>query len=140
MDGKEWCPENVLDIFGDSVSRAILVLANEQPVTAPDLADSLDVSPPAIYRRIRPLVDANLLEEQEGIDRDGNHHKRYKTVLNEVTFSVQNDGYSIATQVDQNLADDFESMWSDLESSGPEPEAITWTSSSRDTKKGGDPT
>ena len=115
MGQKEWSPANLLDVFGDSIARAALVIANEQPVAVKDLADELDVSDPTVYRRIDPLVDANLLKEHQRIDQNGNQHKEYETMIEEATFTVDDDGYTIDIQVRQDLTDDFESMWSDLE-------------------------
>lgn len=116
MGDKEWSPANILDLFGDSIARAILILANTDPVAVNEIAERLDVSNPTVYRRIDPLVDANLLEEKRQIDQDGNQHKVYKTILDEVTFKIEGDSYTVDTQINQDLADDFESMWSDLES------------------------
>lgn len=116
MGQKEWRPSNVLDVFADTIARNTLVLANRQPVSANQLAETLDVSPPTIYRRIDPLVDANLLKERQRVDPDGNQHKEYETVLEEVTVAIENDGYAVDIQVDRDLTDDFEAMWSDIES------------------------
>lgn len=115
MGEHEWSPANVLDVFGDSIARSTLVIANERPVAAKELADELNVSPPTVYRRINALVDANLLKEHQRIDHDGNQCKEYETVLDEVTFTVDDEGYTIDIQVRQDIVDDFESMWSDLE-------------------------
>lgn len=115
MANKEWSPSNVLDVFADPVARALLLVASEQPVSVNDIAASLDVSNPTVYRRIDALVDANLLAEYQRIDPNGNQHKEYETILDEITFSIEDDGYRVEMQADQNLADDFESLWSDLE-------------------------
>lgn len=123
MGDKEWCPSNVLDVFGDPIARATLVLANQGPVVVKELADELDVSDPTIYRRIDPLVDADLLEERQRIDQKGNQHKEYETKLDEVTFKLEGSSYTVDVQVNQDLTDDFESMWTDLESSGQRGEA-----------------
>lgn len=116
MGQKEWRPSTVLDVFADSVARNTLVVANIQPVSANQLAETLDVSPPTIYRRIDPLVEANLLKERQRVDPDGNQHKEYETVLEEVTVAIENDGYTVDIQVDRDLTDDFEAFWSDIES------------------------
>lgn len=118
MTDKEWSPGNVLDVFGDSIARATLVVASEQPVTAQDLAERLDVSCPTIYRRIGPLVDANLLRERQGIDQSGNQPSEYRTVLDEVTLAVESGEYEVDIRLRQDLAEDFESMWADLEQGG----------------------
>ena len=139
MGEKEWRPGNILDVFGDSVTRAILVIASERSVRVPDVADRLDVSDPTVYRRIDPLVEANLLEEHRRIDRDGNQHKEYETILDEVTFAIEDGSYTVDIQVDQDLTDDFESMWSDLESTNRRSKTAEKTSSPRGASKGGDP-
>lgn len=118
MPSKEWSPTNILDVFGDPIARATLVIASDHPVTAKELADQLDVSDPTIYRRVNPLVDTNLLQEHQRIDKNGNQPNTYETVLEEVTFTINASGYTVDIQFRQDLADDFESMWSDLEQIG----------------------
>lgn len=117
MGNKEWSPGNLLDVFGDSVARATLILAREQPRTVPELADQLNVSDPTVYRRTDALVESNLLKEHQQIDRNGNRQTAYETILDEVTFKIDDDGYTVDIQVRQDLADDFEALWGDLEQS-----------------------
>lgn len=140
MGQKEWRPSNVLDVFADTVARNTLVLANGQPVSANKLAETLDVSPPTIYRRIDPLVDANLLKELHRVDPDGNQHKEYETVLEEVTVAIENDGYAVDIQVDRDLTDDFEAMWSDIESTSYRLDIAQDANLGRDDSPEGDPT
>jgi uncharacterized protein YdhG (YjbR/CyaY superfamily) len=118
MADKEWRPGNVLDIFGDSIARATLVIANDRPVAVKELAEELDVSNPTIYRRIGPLVDANLLKEHHRAGPNDTQHKEYETMLNEAVFSVEDDGYTVDIRVRQDITDDFDSIWSDLERVG----------------------
>lgn len=122
MGDKEWSPSNILDVFGDSIARAILVIADDNSVSVKEIAEQLDVSNPTIYRRIDPLVDANLLKEHRRIDRGGNQHKEYETILDEATFKLDGDSYTVDIQLDQDLTDDFESIWSDLKSSSSQQE------------------
>jgi predicted transcriptional regulator len=138
MGEKEWCPSNVLDLFGDSIARATLVIASEGSVSVPDIAEQLDVSDSTIYRRIDPLMEANLLKEHRRIDRHGNQHKEYETILDEVTFAIEDGSYRVDIQVNQDLGDDFESMWSDLESTSRGSESVNQPTSPK-AKKGGDP-
>lgn len=39
MGEKEWGPANVLDLFGDSIARAILLLANDDPVAVSEITE-----------------------------------------------------------------------------------------------------
>ena len=137
MGDKEWSPSNVLDVFGDPIARATLVIANSGPVSVKEIAEHLDVSNPTIYRRIEPLVDANLLEERRRIDTDGNQHKEYETILDEATFSIDGDSYTVDIQVDQDLTHDFESIWSDLESANPQQQTTDTPKSSTLKTSGG---
>lgn len=122
MGDKEWSPSNILDVFGDSIARAILVIADGDHVSVKEIAEQLDVSDPTVYRRIDPLVDANLLEEHRRIDRNGNQHKEYETVLDEATLTLDGDSFTVDIQLDQDITDDFESIWSDLKSPNPAQE------------------
>lgn len=139
MGDKEWSPASILDIFGDSIARATLIMASEHAVTVPDIADRLGVSPPTVYRRIDPLVDANLLEERLRVDEAGKQPKQYETILDEVTLSIEDGSYTVDIQVDQDIADDFESMWADLESTSTPAEQDTPLTSTGATEKRGDP-
>lgn len=124
MATKEWSPSNILDVFADPVARALLLVASEGPVSVNEIADSLDVSNPTVYRRIDALIDANLLTEYQRIDPEGNQHKEYETILDEITFSIEDQGYTVEMQVDQDLATGFESLWSDLEATSRSLDAV----------------
>lgn len=136
MADKEWAHANLLDVFGDPIARATLVLANQQSVSVTDLADRLDVSEQTVYRRVNELVDLDLLKEHQRIGQKGNQHKEYVTVFDEVTFAVDDDGYTVDVQVQQHLGDGFGSLWSDLEST--DRDVDTGRSNQQD-MTGGDP-
>lgn len=139
MGEKEWRPANTLDLFEDSIARAILILVNTNPAVVSELAETLDVSNPSVYRGIDPLVEANLLEERRQIDQAGNQHKIYKTILNEVTFKIEGESYTVATQINQDLADGFESMWLGLESTDRRNEPVERSNPSGVQPQRGDP-
>lgn len=115
MGEKEWSPDTVLDVFGDPIARATLVRASDESVAAKDLAEEFGVSPPTVYRRIDPLVDANLLCERQRIDGDGNQRHEYETLVDEISLDVDGDGVTIDIQVRRDL-EDFEDGRSELDS------------------------
>lgn len=123
MGDKEWGPANVFDVFGDPLARRILVLASERSLSADELARELDVSRPTIYRRVNALIDYDLLQERQQIDRKGNHFQSFETAFERVTFEVTDGGYDIDLQLRQNLVDQFESFWTDLEGTDAGPTA-----------------
>ena len=115
MSSSEWCPLDVLDVLGDPIVRVALPIAGRESVAVPDVAEKLDVSTPAVYRRTEPLVEANPRDEHRRIDLDGNEHEEYETKPNEVTFTVEDGSCTVDVRVDRNLTDDFESVGPDLE-------------------------
>lgn len=115
MVEKEWTPASLLDVFGDRIARATLVVANQQPRSVEDIANTLGVSKQTIYRRVDELVDSDLLKEHQRFGPDGNQRVEYETIMDEVTLTVDDDGYTVDVQVRQDLSEDFGDMWSDLE-------------------------
>lgn len=132
MGGKEWTPDNVLDIVGDDLARRILVLTSERPLSADDLSDYLDTSSPTIYRRVNALIEYDLLVERQQVDGDGNHYKTFETTLKRVAFEIDEGGYNVDLQMRQDLAGQFESFWSDLERSAPDGDLGVTDQSTRD--------
>lgn len=118
MGDKEWTPMDVFDLFGDGLTRRILVLASEHPMSADELARTLDSSHPTIYRRINALLEYDLLNEQQQIDAEGNHYKTFETTLNRIAFEIDDGGYNIDIQMRQNLVDQFGDFWSNLGDTG----------------------
>lgn len=117
MGDKEWSPSDVFDVFGDELSRQILVLTSEQPLSADDLAAYLDTSTPTVYRRLDGLGEYDLITESQQIDTDGNHYKTFETTMKRISFEITEGGYTIDLQMRHSLADQFDSFWSDLEQS-----------------------
>lgn len=114
MANKEWEPSNIFDIFGDKLARRILVYADQHPISAEELADHLDASSPTIYRRLNALADYDLLSEEIQVDDDGHHYSTFETALDEITFAVDDGGYTIDIQIKEEPGDQFEGFWSDL--------------------------
>jgi predicted ArsR family transcriptional regulator len=114
MGEKEWDPLDVFDLFGDGLTRRILVLASEHPMSADELARSLDTSHPTIYRRLNALIEYDLVTEHQQIDAEGNHYKMFETTLNRIAFEIDDGGYNIDIKLRQNLVDQFDDLWSDL--------------------------
>lgn len=119
MGDKSWNPPTVFDLFGDAVVRRVLVAASDAPVSANELVDDLDVSPPTVYRRINELLDHEFLAERRRIDGDGNQYRVFETTLRRVEFRVEDGGYDVDIGMRRDLTDRFESFWADLERARP---------------------
>jgi predicted ArsR family transcriptional regulator len=132
MGEKEWAPSHVLDVFGDELARQILVLTSERPLSADELAEHLDVSPPTIYRRVNELIDHDLLKARQQLDEDGHHYKTFETALKQITFEIEDGGYNIDIQIRRSLVGKFETFWTDLEQSSPQGTANVTDQAARD--------
>ncbi len=119
MSEKEWEPTDVFDLFGDELTRRILILASDHPLSADDAASMLDASPPTIYRRFNALHEYDLVKERQQIDKDGNHFKTFETTLNKVVLEIEDGGFNINLQMRKSLVNQFGDMWSDLGQSSP---------------------
>lgn len=114
MREKEWSPANIFDVFGDPVSRQIIVLTNGRTLSAEGLAERLDVSLPTVYRRTNKLVEYDLLTEELRLTDDGNQYKVFETKLKRLTFEVTAGGYTVETEMKHDLVGGFEGFWTDL--------------------------
>lgn len=107
----------MLDVFGDALTRQILLLASEAPVSAKEIAARLDVTPPTVYRRTDQLIDHDLLTVRHRVDDAGNHYRTFETGLRRVEIELADGGYTIDVQLRQSLGDAFGGFWSDLDQS-----------------------
>lgn len=132
MGEKQWEPTNIFGVFGDQLARQILVLTSERPMSADDLSDHLDASPPTIYRRINTLIEYDLMKSQQQVDQNGHHYQTFKTTLKQIAFEIEDGGYNIDVQMRRSLVGQFEAFWSDLEDSSPKGEANPEASTTSD--------
>lgn len=108
MGKKEWDPETIFDVIGDSLSRRILVAAANDDISAEDLADRTDVSLPTVYRRLTALTRFRLLSENEAIDPQGQNHKIYRTAVSVLGIEIREDGLEVSIRPRESLTDQFE--------------------------------
>lgn len=111
----EWDPETVFDVLGNEHARQILALASVEAVSADELSVHTDASRPTVYRRVNVLEEYDLLSEETSIDEDGNHHKTYRTNLQEATFAVEDGGFTVDIELRQHVAERFSEGWTDGE-------------------------
>ena len=111
---KEWEPEDVFDVFGNELAREILVLASVEPMSAEELAERCERSQPTVYRRLNALESYGLLSERQEVDPDGHHYKTYETKLREVSFTIEDGGFTIDLDIRKDLVDKFSDFWTGM--------------------------
>lgn len=111
---KDWEPDNIFELLGNSQARQILVLADLRPMSAQELADQCETSLPTIYRRINELVNHDLLCKQTR-QEDGKQYQIFKTDLKKVCFEIDNGGFVVDIQLRQQMVNQFEDFWQELQ-------------------------
>ncbi|MFH5800824.1 ArsR/SmtB family transcription factor [Haladaptatus sp. CMAA 1911] len=118
---KDWEPDNIFEVLGNAQARQILVLADLKPMSAQELADRCETSLPTIYRRINELVNYDLLRKQTQKE-DGTQYQIFKTDLKKVCFEIDNGGFVVDVQLRQQMVDQFEDFWGELQNSSEKEE------------------
>ncbi|WP_248898149.1 ArsR/SmtB family transcription factor [Haloplanus halobius] len=75
----------LLALLDDEYARAILTELTTEPMSASELCTACEMSDPTAYRRLDRLQSVGLVAEQQVVDPDGNHYKRYVATVEEVT-------------------------------------------------------
>lgn len=68
-------------LLGKEDVRSILEVANERPMSIPDISDACDIPLSSTYHHVEQLVEADMLTEETRLDPDGNHYRIYETVF-----------------------------------------------------------
>ncbi|NGM68706.1 winged helix-turn-helix transcriptional regulator [Natronolimnobius sp. AArcel1] len=90
--------EAALTLLGDEYVQEIFAVLREEPATAREITDRCSGSKVTIYRRLNDLADAGLVNSEPQISPDGNHCKRYRAVVDELTISLTGDGFEATVE------------------------------------------
>lgn len=112
---KDWDPDSLFEVFGDELVRQILVVADEEPISAETIAEHADASLPTVYRRLNTLEELDLLQQQTHVDGDGTQYQEYETTLQRVSFEIKDRGFDVDIRVRSDISDQFEAFWDELD-------------------------
>lgn len=107
-------PIRIVELLEDEYARGILVAASDEPMSASELSDACDASPPTIYRRLDALESAGLVEQQTLPDSEGHHYTIYRATLESVTITVDGDGLTADVTTEESVADRFTRLYEEL--------------------------
>ncbi len=101
----------VVTLLADEYARTVLreTVAEPRPVDA--LAEACDADPSTVYRRVERLTDAGLLEAEQRLDPGGHHYKVYAASLQEARVSLDEEGFSIDVETQEEPADRFTRLY-----------------------------
>jgi DNA-binding transcriptional ArsR family regulator len=107
--------DELLALLDDEYARAILAELTTAPMSVSELCAACEMSDPTAYRRLDRLREAGLVVEQQTIDSDGHHYKRYAAVVDEVAVSFEEGTYEVTVRTStKNPADRFTDLFEGL--------------------------
>lgn len=125
MSETEKSPEKLLALFGENLTRQILLLTSDAPMSADALADELSVSRPTVYRHVNDLVQYGILYEDLKADSNGYHYRTFELALNEISFRIDDGQLTITVEMDEDLVDKFDGFLSGLDASSVQTNVST---------------
>lgn len=116
---------DLLDVLSDEYAREILAATSVSPMSAYEIAEKCDMSPPTVYRRIERLQAFGLVDEATRVEPSGNDYKVYSATLREVSLSLDDGTFeAIVDRIEpeeafpganeDDPADRFTKMWEGL--------------------------
>lgn len=104
-------PAALFALLDDDYARSILVHLESAPMSASQLSERCDASPPTIYRRIDRLKACGLLAEETHLDERGNHYAVYESRFDRLAVTMENGGFAVDLSRREDPADRLTSMW-----------------------------
>ena len=107
--------DTVLALLEDEYARAILAELTSEPMSASELCTACDMSNPTAYRRLERLEAAGLVTDQQVVDSDGHHFKRYVATVEDVTVTFADGTYEVSvTRSSVDPSDRFTDLFEGL--------------------------
>ncbi|MGQ3330061.1 helix-turn-helix domain-containing protein [Halorubrum sp. FL23] len=105
----------VLALLDDEYARSILAHLTIEPMSVDELCTACEMSDATAYRRLNRLQEEDLVAEQQEMDPDGHHYKRYTATVEAVTVTFADGAYEIAvTRSESDPADRFTELFEGL--------------------------
>jgi len=107
--------ETVAELLDDEYAREILAATSVEPLSADELADHCEASPPTVYRRLERLREQDLVVAQQQLDPDGHHYDVFSAQLSRVTVDLDDGEYGIEIERrEPDAADRFTELFEGL--------------------------
>ena len=106
----------VAGLLDDEYARAILAATSVSAMSADELAESIDASPPTVYRRIDRLREHDLVTADRRLDPDGHHYEVFSARLARVEVELDDGEYAVAIERrEPDAADRFTELFEGLQ-------------------------
>lgn len=105
----------VMALLDDEYARAILAHLTVEPMSAEELCTVCEISDSTAYRRLNRLQEVDLVTEQQELDPDGHHFKRYVATVERVSITFADGTYEVTvTRSASDPADRFTDLFEGL--------------------------
>ena len=105
----------VLAILDDDYARAILEATRREQLSAKSISEACDMSVATVSRRVRTLLDLDLVVERTHIDPEGGHHySEYEAQLERVDVHLLESGFDVRIELREDAADRFRRIWGEM--------------------------
>jgi predicted transcriptional regulator len=101
MDGSV-SSSDLLDVLGDTESRALLVALRRESQSAKELGEAVDLSLPTVYRRLDRLGEFGLVVSSTEVRTDGSHYRQYECAFDETTVTLSPEGFRMTLSLDED--------------------------------------
>ena len=107
-------PATLFALFDDKYARRILAHLTDRPMSATELSERCDASPPTIYRRIDRLKSCDLLAEETKLDENGNHYAIYESRFDSLSVTMDDGTFAVDLSRRDDPADRLTNMWEEI--------------------------
>ncbi|WP_229773968.1 ArsR/SmtB family transcription factor [Halocalculus aciditolerans] len=105
---------DVLQALADESVREVLARLDETPRSAKDLADTMDLSLPTVYRRLDTLEELDLVVSRTEPASDGNHYKVYECNFDSTVIKLADGAFEVDVYRRESAAERFAGLWREL--------------------------
>ena len=107
---------SIVELLDDEYARDILAATSIEPMSAAQLADHCDASPPTVYRRLERLREQDLVEATQQLDPEGHHFEVFSARLARVDVELENGTYNVEIERrERDAADRFTELFEGLQ-------------------------
>ena len=107
-------PATLFALLDDEYARRILAHLDQEPMSASELTERCDASPPTVYRRIDRLQRCGLLTEETRLDDRGNHYAVYESRFEGLAVAIDGDEFVVDLSRREDPADRFTDLWEEM--------------------------
>ena len=94
--------DELLSLFGDEYTRAVLEAVAETPLPGADIVDKTGFSKATVYRRLDRLESAGLVKSETMFDPDGHHRERFQITFERATCRFGPEGLEMTVHTNSS--------------------------------------